>query len=544
MKTSAQAAADPAYKGTVPPREECVLRYVLERQVATRPGKTFVRTTDGRQITYAEFAGSVQRTAAGLAALGIRQGQTVTVWLPNGIDMLCVWFAINWLGAIYVPINTAYRGGVLRHVLENAASELLVTCKDLTPRLTDLQLGALRKVVEFGDSGVALSGIERLDASVLQAGGEVPPLERPIEPWDVQSIIFTSGTTGPSKGVASSYTQLWETSGRRSFYMLDQDDCVLVSGPLFHIAGTIPVAAMLDRGGTVAFADFVTGRFWDDVRATGATFTILLGVMCDFVWKLPPSASDRQHTLKKVMMIPLPENAGEFARRFGVTFWTMYNMTELNLPLMSGPDPQIAGTCGRPRQGTELRIVDEFDRELPPGTVGELMVRCDSPWRLNSGYFRDPAATANAWRNGWFHTGDAMRRDEEGNYFFVDRLKDAIRRRGENISSYEVEVEILAHPSVRECAVVAVPAASEDDVLAVVSPVPGRRIDPAELLEFLRPRLAHFMLPRYVRTLEELPHTPTQKIEKYRLRQEGVTADTWDRDRSGIRVRRDRIGTG
>lgn len=242
-------------------------------------------------------------------------------------------------------------------------------------------------------------------------------------------------------------------------------------------------------------------------------------------------------------MIPLPENAGEFARRFGVTFWTMYNMTELNLPLMSGPDPQIAGTCGRPRPGTELRIVDEFDRELPPGTVGELMVRCDSPWRLNSGYFRDPAATANAWRNGWFHTGDAMRRDEEGNYFFVDRLKDAIRRRGENISSYEVEVEILAHPSVRECAVVAVPAASEDDVLAVVSPVPGRSIDPAELLEFLRPRLAHFMLPRYVRTLEELPHTPTQKIEKYRLRQEGVTADTWDRDRSGIRVRRDRIGT-
>lgn len=542
MNTSVPAAADTAYEGTVPPREECVLRYVLERQAAARPQKTFIRTTDGRQITYAEFAGSVQRTAAGLAALGVRQGQTVTVWLPNGIDMLCLWFAINWLGAIYVPINTAYRGGVLRHVLENAASELLVTCRDLTPRLSDLQLSALRRVVEFGDSGATLSGIERLDASVLQAGGEVPPLERPIEPWDLQSIIFTSGTTGPSKGVASSYTQLWETSGERSFYMLDQGDCVLVTGPLFHIAGTIPVAAMLNRGGTVAFADFVTDRFWDDVRATGATFTILLGVMCDFVWKLPPSATDREHTLRKAMMIPLPENAAEFARRFGVAFWTMYNMTELNLPLMSAPDPRIAGTCGRPRPGTELRIVDEFDRELPPGTVGELVVRCDSPWRLNSGYFRDPEATANAWRNGWFHTGDAMRRDEEGNYFFVDRLKDAIRRRGENISSYEVEVEILAHPSVRECAVVAVPAASEDDVLAVVSPVPGCSIDPAELLEFLRPRLAHFMLPRYVRTLKELPHTPTQKIEKYRLRQEGVTADTWDRDRSGIRVRRDRIG--
>jgi crotonobetaine/carnitine-CoA ligase len=530
-----------AYSATVSPREACVLRYVLQRQAANRPDKVFIRGRHGKDITYAAFASDVERTAAGLAALGVRQDDTVGVWLPNGVDMLRVWFAINWLGATYVPINTAYKGELLRHVLENSAANLLVTCKDLTPRLSGQPLTTLRKVLEFGDSGVELSGIERINAAVLEAPAEARPLGRPIEPWDVQSIIFTSGTTGPSKGVVSPYAQLWETSGERSFYMLDEHDCAMVFGPLFHIAGTIPVIAMLNRGGSIAFAEFSTDRFWDDIRALGATFAVLLGVMCEFIFKIAPSPVDRDHPLKKVMMIPMPDNATAFANRFGVDFWTMYNMTELNAPLMSERNPATAGTCGRCRPGTELRIVDEFDRPLADGTVGELIVRCDSPWRLNSGYFRNPEATAHASRNGWFHTGDAMWRDADGNYFFADRIKDAIRRRGENISSFEVEREILAHPAVRECAVVAVPSLSEEDVLAAVCAVPGSLIDPAELLEFLTPRLAHFMLPRYVRIMDALPHTPTQKIEKYRLRQEGVTAETWDRERCGVAVRRDRI---
>lgn len=530
-----------AYTGAAPPREECVQRYVLQRMARSQPDKAWIRDIDGGTITYLAFCQAVERTAAGLAALGVRQGDTVTVWLPNGVDMLRVWFAINWLGAIYVPINTAYKGELLRHVLENAASKVLVTCRDLTPRLGGLPLTALRTVVEFGRSDCDLPGVACVDAAVLDAGGDVPPLERPIEPWDVQSIIFTSGTTGPSKGVVSSYAQLWETCGERGFHMLDEHDCSLVLGPMFHIAGTVPVTAMLNRGATIAFADFRTERFWDDVRAVGATFAILLGVMCEFIYKRPPSATDCEHSLAKVMMIPLPENAPAFASRFGIDYWTMYNMTELNLPLVSERNPTVTGTCGRRRQGTELRIVDAFDCVVPTGVAGELLVRSDSPWRLNSGYFRNDAATVNAWRNGWFHTGDVMRCDADGNYFFVDRMKDAIRRRGENISSFEVETEILAHPAVRECAVVAVAAVSEDDVLAVVCPVPGQTIDPAQLLDFLIPRLAHFMLPRYVRIMDELPHTPTQKIEKYRLRQEGVTDGTWDREQSGVQIRRDKI---
>jgi len=202
----------------------------------------------------------------------------------------------------------------------------------------------------------------------------------------------------------------------------------------------------------------------------------------------------------------------------------------------------VPGTCGRRREGVELRIVDANDCAIPDGQVGELIVRSDTPWTLNSGYFKDPEATARAWRNGWFHTGDAFRRDADGNYFFVDRMKDAIRRRGENISSFEVEVEIVAHPRVRECAVVAVPnETAEDDVLAVVATVPGATLDPLDLLEFLRPRLAHFMLPRYVRVLDDLPRTPTQKVEKHVLRSAGVTPDTWDREKAGVRVGREKL---
>ena len=171
-----------------------------------------------------------------------------------------------------------------------------------------------------------------------------------------------------------------------------------------------------------------------------------------------------------------------------------------------------------------------------------MILRSDAPWALNSGYFKNPEATAYAWRNGWFHTGDAFRRDVDGNFFFVDRIKDAIRRRGENISSFEVEAEILSHPAIRECAVVAVPnELAEDDVLAIVAPAPGAVVKPEELLAFLQARLAHFMVPRYVRIVAELPRTPTQKVEKYLLRQQAVTADTWDREKAGIRIKREKL---
>ena len=210
--------------------------------------------------------------------------------------------------------------------------------------------------------------------------------------------------------------------------------------------------------------------------------------------------------------------------------------------IVSGLNPTPLGTCGKVRAGIEARVVDENDCEVASGEIGELMVRADRPWSMNSGYFGNPEATARAWRNGWFHTGDAFRRDADGNFFFVDRMKDAIRRRGENISSFEVEAEVGSHPSVQECAVVAVPSElGEDEVLVALVAQPGVEIDPKQLIEYLIPRMAHFMVPRYVRIVLELPKTPTQKVQKHLIRGEGVTADTWDRERAGIVIRRQKI---
>jgi carnitine-CoA ligase len=219
-------------------------------------------------------------------------------------------------------------------------------------------------------------------------------------------------------------------------------------------------------------------------------------------------------------------------------------MSEVSCPLAAEPNPTVAAACGKPRAGIEVRLVDAHDCEVAPGEIGELIIRSDAPWAMNHGYNKAPEATALAWRNGWFHTGDAFRVDRDGNYFFVDRFKDAIRRRGENISSFEVELEVAAHPAIREAAVVSVPSEhGEDDVLVAVSLAEGQALDPAELIHFLKPRMAHFMVPRYVRVLGDLPKTPTNKVEKYLLRRDGVTPDTFDRDAAGIVIKSEPMRT-
>ncbi len=313
--------------------------------------------------------------------------------------------------------------------------------------------------------------------------------------------------------------------------------------PMFHVGGPYAVLWALIHGGSSVVVDaFSVSRFWEIVRRYRITTVGLLGAMAQFLLKQPATGDDREHPLRSVVIAPFDESAIAFGERFGVPTYTEFNMTELSVPLWAGPNPALPGTCGRPVNGVELRLVDENDVEVGPDTAGELVVRAEQPWTMSHGYHNDPAATAAAWRNGWFHTGDLFRRDADDNYFFVDRLKDAIRRRGENISSFEVERAILEHPAIREAAVVPVPGAgSEDEVLAVVAPKPGAALEPAELIGFLRGKLAYFMIPRYLRILDELPKTPTQKVEKHKLRKTGLTSDTWDREAAGIRLGRERL---
>lgn len=528
----------------IPSPDQCVVRDMLEKWACLQPDKVFLQFLGRPGVTYGELLRLTQRTAAGLHALGVQQGDRVVVWLPNSLDCLRVWFAINWLGATYVPINTAYKGHVLEHVLANADAELIVAHADLVCLLCDVDTARLKKVVVLAGDLSPVKRLETLPASVLDGDeASLPALARPIAPWDMQSIIYTSGTTGPSKGAMSSYAHLHAMAGPDAFSMLSTDDRYMCNLPLFHVGGTIPVMGMLGRGGSIAMVSaFSTDTFWSSICETQTTVVLLLGVMATFVAKRPPGPDDTRHPLRKAIIVPLSEDAPAFAARFGVDVYTLYNMTEISTPLVSGLNPAEIGSCGKARPGVELRIVDDNDCEVAQGESGELIVRTDAPWALNSGYFKNPEATANAWRNGWFHTGDAFRVDENGTFYFVDRMKDTIRRRGENISSFEVEAEIAAFPSVYEVAVVAVPSElSEDDVMCVVAPVPGMTVDPQALLEFLLPRLAHFMLPRYVRVVDSLPKTATSKLMKHLLRAEGVTPETWDRELAGFKIQRQRL---
>ncbi len=527
----------------IPPADFCVLRPLLEKWSALQPKKVFVKLSQAEEVTYRQMRDLAASTAAGLARLGVKQGDNVVVWMPNTVDCMRAWFGINWLGATYVPINTAYKGHLLEYVLKNAGAKVIVAHASLAGLLAQVDTATIETVVVFGGDPFAIGHLEVLSSAVLDLGDESKLPNVDVKPWDLQSIIYTSGTTGPSKGVMSSYAHIHAASGVEGFYMLAPEDRYMCNLPLFHVGGTIPVMGMLSRGGSIALvSSFSTEEFWPKVRETGTTVVLLLGAMTNFITKRPAGPEDRDHPLKKVIIAPLSEDTAPFARRFGVEAYTLYNMTEISTPIVSEMNPGKIGSCGRARSGVELRLVDEHDCEVERSNVGELIVRTDAPWALNSGYYKNPEATAAAWRNGWFHTGDAFRQDADGTFFFVDRMKDAIRRRGENISSFEVEAEIAAHPSVNEVAVVPVPSElSEEEVMCVVAPIPGQSIDPAELHEFLVPRLPHFMVPRYVRIVDALPKTPTQKIQKHLLRSAGVTDDTWDRERVGIKIKRQRI---
>ncbi len=527
----------------IPPRDECVLRYMLDKWADRTPDKVFVVFEDGSRWTYGETLERVRVRARALRALGVAQSDHVLVWLPNGPECLVTWFAINYIGAVYVTINTAYLGGVLEHAVALSDAKLGIVHAELLPRLERLKLASLSAIVTLhGNPTVVLPGVTLHTAEALaDAPLATLDLPREIEPWDTQCIIFTSGTTGPSKGVMTSYLQLHESG--KGFPQANASDRHMVPLPLFHAGATIPIYLMLKLGASfVLVGAFNTEEFWQVIERTQTTSLILLGVMAGFVVKRPDSAAPKESSLRWAMSVPLDEDGIEFGRRFKVDIATTFNMTEVSCPIVSGINPTLPGSCGTPRPGVQARLVDENDCEVAVGEVGELIVRTDTPWAMNSGYYKNPEATARAWRNGWFHTGDAFRKDAEGNYFFVDRMKDAIRRRGENISSFEVESEVMAHPAIRECAAVAVASEiAEDEVLVAVSLGAGQTLDPAELIEFLRPRLAHFMIPRYLRIVDDLPKTPTQKVQKHLIRQEGITADTWDREKAGIVVKREKL---
>jgi crotonobetaine/carnitine-CoA ligase len=531
----------------VPKADDCVVRNLLDRRAEAHGDRVFVTFNDDRpDWTYRNLRDRVVETANGLAALGVKQGDHVVVWLPNGELILQTLLAINYLGATFVPLNVAYKGRLLEHAIDLSDAEVMVAHPQLVPLLSEIGTAKLKCVVVAGDDLPApVGGLEFHPESALRTGNLVsPPLERPIAPWDIQCILYTSGTTGASKAVMCPYAQVAAT-GANTYPFQTEEDRGVIYMPLFHIGGFSFVAWALHKGGSLALFDqFVTNTFWRDVRRTGGTFAIIMGAPTTFLLKAERTEDEEKTPLRYAIMNPLTEEAKLLAKRVGFHPYGVFNMTETSTPLATPLDPVETNLCGVPRAGIECRIVDAHDCEVERGAIGELIIRSDTPWTMNAGYYRNPEATAEAWRNGWFHTGDAFRRDAAGNFYFVDRIKDSIRRRGENISSAEVEFEVNGHPDVKETAAIAVTSEfAEDEVMVVVRAAEGRAIDPAALFAFLQPRMAHYMLPRFIRVVEDFPRTPTQRVQKHLLRKEGITADTWDREKAGIVVKRERLSS-
>jgi carnitine-CoA ligase len=531
-----------------------VVGTVLARQGTALHDKPFVQFEDQPLHTFGAMDESANRIAHALASLGVQRGDRVLVMVPNSVEFLQAWFGITRLGAVFVPINTAYKGAFLEHVINNAAGRLMLTDRQYIPLLqaieTRLPQLDTAVIVDTAAAEATLPTFQRLRVLAFHQLLQAPAtsVQVPVTYRDIGAIMYTSGTTGPSKGVLMPHAHLYLFGHNKiAAIRLTPDDVYYCCMPLFHAnALFMQVYSSLIVGCKVVLTrSFSASRWLDDIRRCQATVTNTLGVMTEFIYRQPPRPEDRDHRLRVIVAVPVaPEWGGDFQKRFGTKLLEVYGMTEVNIPLyMPYHEGLRPRSCGKVLdRWFDMTIVDpDTDEELPPRTVGEMVVRPREPWCFMAGYNGMPEKTVEAWRNFWFHTGDAGMYDEEGYFYFIDRIKDAIRRRGENISSYEVEQVLNTHEAVAESAVVAVQseiAGGEDEVKACIVLKPRAQVAVEALLDYCQERMPYFAVPRYVEFVSELPKTPTGKIQKHKLREAGITAYTWDRDTAGYQVRR------
>jgi crotonobetaine/carnitine-CoA ligase len=523
-----------------------LLGRTLRRQAEAVPDAPFV-LADERRFGYAEANRLANAWARGLRELGVGRGDSVAFLLRSSPDFVFATFGASKLGAVWVPTNVDYKGAWLRESLEQSRARVLVAEGDLLPRVAEVARGLpLERVVVRGAGETR--GLPALALEELVAKDGPEPDDAGFAYGDTAAVLWTSGTTGRAKGVMQSHNA-WlraalsgaDNSGCRP------GDVLYCCLPMYNSAAwSAMVYRALVTGLPVAIdAAFSVHSFWDRCRHYGATQVFTLGAMHVFLWQAPPRPDDRDNRVRHATMIPLPEALiGPMKERFGIeTLDQGYGQSEV-LGLLHRPDdgkPRKPGSLGQPMAGLEVRLLDDGDREVAPGEVGEFCVRPTEPHVIFSGYFEAPEATLRAWRNLWYHTGDLGRRDEDGDWFFVDRKADFIRYKGRNVSSFAVEAAVGAHPAVAECAAHGVRSAElehEAEIKVCVVLRPGATLAPEELARFVNETAPYFFVPRYVEFVSELPRTPTLRVQKYLLRERGVTPGTWDGVRAGFVVLR------
>ncbi|HVW44956.1 MAG TPA: AMP-binding protein [Amycolatopsis sp.] len=470
----------------------------LRARAESEPGRPFLFEVTGRTATYGETWDGVRRWAGWLRGLGAGPGTRVATLLPSSIDAALAWLALGCLGALEVPVNPELTGDFLEHVLHDAAPTLCLSRPEFAARIQEYR------------PELKIVPVERGAAAALAA--EPADLVDLPRPEDEACVIYTSGTSGPAKGVVLRWAQFAALIGRMP---LVPEDVTYACFPMFHVTGRTPIATMCDVGGRVVFRErFSASAAMDDVRRFGCTTgTYIAGLLLS----QPPRPDDADNPLRLVFSGHHTELSEQFGERFAVGAYDCYGSTEAGFPLvrLESPPDRERMWCGKCREGYQALVVDDAGTPVEDGTAGELWIKGDSRLMLMDRYLNQPEATAKAFAGDWYRTGDIVIRHPDGNFEFLDRARDTIRRLGENISSTAVESVVDQHPDLVAAAVLGVPdEIAGHEVLLVAEPEPGVKVDAAGLYDWLVPRVPKHALPRYVVITDELPRTPTRKIRK------------------------------
>ncbi|MBT7696857.1 MAG: AMP-binding protein [Desulfobacterales bacterium] len=531
------------------PVKEQILTNIIEDKAGTYPDRVIFQFDD-LKISFKMLNENINRAANGFKGLGIKKGDKVAIMMPNCPEFLYTWFGLNKIGAIEVPINTALKGAPLHHQLTQSDSIGIVADVEFLERVESLEekLPEIDKLVLWAkpdtDIRIPKMKFNCVKFSELMESPSTKP-EADVRFNDVVSVLYTSGTTGPAKGVQMTNTywySIWSESVKYCGYV--PSDILYTGLPFFHGNAqglTVGSAIMADARAAID-PRFTATAFWDRIRKYGATEFNYIGGMPKMLLNQPKKPDEGDHTCRIAVGGGMTEDVwAEFRDRFNIgNLVEVYGMTECYCCLASPHDEVRLGSCGKPITGWDVKIVDDDDMECPTGVPGEFTCRPerDKSWLGTTGYYNMPAATAKLFKNLWIHTGDLGHMDEDGYFYFHGRKKEAIRRRGENITPHDIEKAIGENPAVNAVAVVGVPSeVGEEEVKVSVVLREDHELDPVDLMKWCEDRLAYFMIPRFVEFRDSLPMTGSERVEKYKLKAEGVE-NCWDREKEGYVLKR------